>query len=365
MIRNFESWKNKMNIVSKYEDWILNEKAQYEIGTELPLYVKNIKESPTGTIQFLVDRRKNEWTIARALDVAKYTWQQKKRIEYLLPDDISQFGDYPMFFLEIEKKGIKWVLCKVKHSNASWSEDFPRLVRFDKKEVKLDSLPPQHKFLENLEYKTGEQKFIEKNDPNMLNTDGKKKENPAGTYVLEGINYKLTYDREEAYFNIYEKSKRYNPEDCFSVSASFFLSKQKNLSDAELEVIAKEAGKYIGAAVSVHEGDFEIPWFTVDLKDKNSDHNRYGIASKPSFGPFFTREEAEDHINLLKEQNKKKRLPFDPENLKIEECNEYSRYRLTFAQLIDYVKTFGIDLDLNQFLQQHRGAVSAKKFGFN
>jgi len=43
----------------------------------------------------------------------------------------------------------------------------------------------------------------------------------------------------------------------------------------------------------------------------------------------------------------------------------HQRYELSFAQLIEYAKSFGIDFNLAEFMEKHKGGVAAKKFGFN
>lgn len=345
-----------MSMFFEYDQWVLNEASIFTRDQMIPIYVDSLN-APQESIQFHMGRG---WKNA---SLSKGRSNNFSDISYLCLDVQEAFGKYPMFFAKVKKEGIKWVECEVKFINRVYTKAFPRMIRFDKKRFMVEAPPEEYKYIKHLEFEDGDQKFIEKDDPMMLDTDGESTTNPAGTYLINGINYKLTYKNKKAYFYVLEKSTPKNFSSFYSIEADYFLEKQENLSEEQLKVIAKECSKYIGATVKVYDnGDFMIPWFTV--QKNGSTYASMGIQAYPKFGPFFTRDAAQDMIEYLKKENKERRLPFNPEDLEIEESSEFGSYRLTLKQLLDYVKTFEIDIDLPSFLEKHRGSIAAKKFGF-
>ena len=123
-----------------------------------------------------------------------------------------------------------------------------------------------------------------------------------------------------------------------------------------------------GKEISDHKYDkdddkFKIPWFRIMNGEAHGD-KRSVIEKGYSAEPFFTREQAEKQIENLKKQTSDEKFPFNPNELEIEECDEYDQFELSLAQLIEYIEEFGIKFNLPEFLEQKKGAIAAKKFGF-
>ena len=156
------------------------------------------------------------------------------------------------------------------------------------------------------------------------------------------------------------------PEDEFYyMTVENFFSTKNELSNEVLETVASKISKIIGVEVRVKNGDFSIPWFSVKSGNPTDEDSNNPFAKKTyTAEPFFTYEQADEHIANLKEINKKNRLSFDIKTLRIERCSEHQNFNLSFSQLVEYASTFGLNFDFDEFVEKNKGGISAKKFGF-
>jgi hypothetical protein len=142
------------------------------------------------------------------------------------------------------------------------------------------------------------------------------------------------------------------------------------LTAAQESVLADYIGKQIGTAITVRKDvwsggryvdRYEITWWIVR---SGSDRAEKSIGNYRA-SPFFTEEQALEHVKEVKEKSKGRKLPYTVENLEAIPCSSNERYSLTFDQLMEYAEFIGLDMkDLNQFMEKKKGAVTGKEFGF-
>lgn len=355
-------------IVSKYDQWELNEarNSPFKPGD----YVKMPGEVFKDRFSFQI--LQSGWSNMIASDSVPSPTLSPSRYTkgnfVMRSDFVKTMGDEALFYVHLERIGVKWAEGRIVFVNSRMN--MPTLsgylFRFDMKAwpaSTFDSGPELKIFLErekvNDDSPLRNGKFLEDDEPFVMDNEGKTKENSSGIYRLGGYNYDLTEKFKTTVVSIYEKTKSFKYENCLNVRLKDFEGKNENLPEETLEVIAKHMSKVIGAKVAVDDGEFIIPYFVVI--SVAGDRPPLNIAYKA--GPFFTSEQAEKHIASMKDMAKQERLPFDIDSLKIDPGHK-GKFNLTYGQLVEYVKSFGIDFDLAKFTEEKKGAIASKRFGF-
>jgi hypothetical protein len=349
-----------MKIISNIEDWTISEgkNSLYQPGEYVNVTGQMIKDKKLQIYS-------HHWNVMR--EASRSYMSTGEFSSSMLGKNL----DSTLFYIKLKKSGIKWTEGLPVFINCILNKDISaRLIRFDMKTV--DKLPPGPElkiFLEDdreiydksLYDVLRNGKFLRGNEKFIMNSDGENVEKfESGKYFPRGYNYELSKKLKTSIIDIYEESKKFDTDDCLSVRLNDLAKQKEDLPEETLEIVAEKISKIVGAHVEVKDSQFRMPWFSVKGPDQTSDSP---FTQKHTAEPFFTYEQAEKHIEFIKDMSKKERLPFDVKNIKVEKCNEYQAYRLTFAQLIEYAKIFGLDFNLEEFIEKNKGGIAATKFG--
>jgi hypothetical protein len=280
----------------------------------------------------------------------------------------ADFIDYmkkekkPLFLFEVTSVAVKFIEGRVLFSNIG--DMTGRRIRLVKPSMNWKPADPTLvKIL-----KKSEKSFVKHDDTTLRffpaakdiydRNGNEAKDFTPGQYKIKGIDFEASLKNKEMMVVIVDETEsQVDFEKYFTMKISDFVKTGEKFPIEKLKVIAEYCGKVLGARVE-YDKDYEkfrIPWFEITEEDENNEH---AFRARP----FFSREQAERHLEYL--ATSKERFPFKVENLTVIECGKYDQYELSFSQLIDYVKAFEVDFDLLKFLEEKRGAVAAKKFGF-
>ena len=288
---------------------------------------------------------------------------------------VESMKNAPLFCILINTIGSKWVEGKADYKTNRIRLGNPDGVRFLKKDVDSNydtALNYFKKDAKKIYDNRSSSKFLRGDESVVLTESGDPvKEFRAGMYKFTDLNYDLTKSLKATVINIVQDDAVGDYYDLkkgvkvYCIKLADFLVLKEKIQLEKLKVIATHMSKVIGADVKYDKDDdkFKIPWFRIMNGEAHGD-KRSVIEKGYSAEPFFTREQAEKQIENLKKQTSDEKFPFNPNELEIEECDEYDQFELSLAQLIEYIEEFGIKFNLPEFLEQKKGAIAAKKFGF-
>jgi len=282
-------------------------------------------------------------------------------------DYVTSLGDQGVFYIKVKKAGQMWLEGEACFFNGLTNDSLK--VRIEKKNV-IPAGPELEIFLkpENLEllstmkrmrkFVIGDENFLMKKDGSADN------DVTPGLYALLELDYKLTVDTGEPVVYCIPDENMHQDDKLVSKGVFFApLSKMKDLqgeiTKEQMQVIADFLSKEIGATIDIYAGQkFDIPWFKIEGSKAE------GYLSNFYERPFFSKAQAEARIEELKELSKKEKLPYSTENLSVNKCSSYDNFRVTLGQLLDYSKLVGIEVKMRKFLEDKRGSIKGKEFGF-
>jgi len=367
-----------MKIFTKQDDWLVNEgkNSPVKVGDIVRITNKFAAQYENTVFQFESYR---SWEKAVVLNGSRWGSATKKNLDYRAA--LESNDEITIMYMYVKKSGMKWaegIPVLVGSDFYDLIESYKQ-VRFDFKQCKNIPSPGKETEILNKDCRTypnllmlnlgGASKFLKGNEDYVLNSKGESiGKFTSGNYDYEGVSYKLSEKFNTTVLRILEESKvpDKTPEDEFYyMTVENFFSTKNELSNEVLETVASKISKIIGVEVRVKNGDFSIPWFSVKSGNPTDEDSNNPFAKKTyTAEPFFTYEQADEHIANLKEINKKNRLSFDIKTLRIERCSEHQNFNLSFSQLVEYASTFGLNFDFDEFVEKNKGGISAKKFGF-
>lgn len=353
-------------MAEQFNDWIVNEKIEYFTVGE---YVKI-------TGQMILDKKiaakdkvwlwiETESGRSHEESRLKFTGRRMGEYEASFGETfIKKMKNEPLFYMKVGKIGSKWIEGAPYFSNGAVRMGGCTNIRFLKKDVSSTPGSELKIFIKNQKLIVDTRnlhKFLMGDEQFVLDKQGEPvKEFTAGEYKTVGLNYDLTAKFKEVIFNILDSRKESESSDCFTIRLADYRKLKEKLPNEKLKVIASHMQKVIGAEVELEDNEFLMPWF--NIQEQDSDDSKF---DQPySAKPFFTREQAERQIEFLKKSAETEKFPFNVNKLAIEECSGYERFSLSLSQLIEYIEAFGIKFNLPEFLEQKKGAIAAKKFGF-
>jgi hypothetical protein len=288
-------------------------------------------------------------------------------------DYILDHLDQAIFYVKAQKVGAQWIEGIPMFFNGLNYSRSDAKIRIQKKDAGPNG-PELDIILANQDLINSGRtmdKFFLGDEDFAMNKDGESlDEFKPGVYSLAALNFNLTVKEGEPVVYCVPLISKYSEKDLSSKDAFFApISKCKDLQDSytpeQFKVIADYMSKQLGAEVKVPDEErigpssgYRIPWFIVEGGGGK------GFISGYNASPFFTREKAEKHIEDLKERAKEEKFPFDVERLKVVPCSSYQEYSLSFQQMMEYANVAGIGVKMRKFIEEKRGAIAAKKFGF-
>jgi hypothetical protein len=323
-----------------------------------------IKGSSTGNRQFEVEAGRPYRAPSGYGRKRRPGQDAKEPTAFIDSDYLRDLEDQAIFYVKASKVGSSWIEGHVCFTNGLQETHY--LVRF--KAIDLPHNGPELAiFLEHekalLEIK-GETKFFIGDEDFVMKKDGSPYDDIVpGTYTALALDHDLTVKcNDPVVYCVPEDTKTSSTSmkgaKVFFSTISKFTTLQDSIAPEQIEVVAEFFSKEIGAVVKATGNNFSIPHFDIQSSTGKGYLDAYRA------GPFFTREKAEKHIEEQKEKAKTERLPYDTSNLRVNQCESYHNYNLSFSKMMDFAKLVGVEVKLRKFFEEKRGAVTSKKFGF-
>lgn len=289
---------------------------------------------------------------------------------------LDEHLDEGIFYVKITKSGSMWIEgipvffngliftssgSKIRIQTKNLQPNGPEL------EIILSSIKEIDSSMYTAKFFMGDEDFV-------MNSKGNSIEDfSPGVYAIDTLNFELTVKKQKPVVYCFPVNLRYKNERMESEKVIFApIDKVIELKDSytpeQFKVIADYIAKELGAKIEYPEEDskitantsYKIYWFIVkSILDHEKSLSAYNAS------PFFSREKAEEHIAEIKSKFEKgEKFPFDVKTLQVKMCDQWSTFNLDFQQLIEYAKIAGIEIKLKKFMEEKRGALASKKFGF-